>query len=277
MSVGEGALGEVKRYDFIFPLGAACSCSQSLRLANLQFASFPCDWLWGGSPTARARALVDGFDALLNESRLVKHGIPWKLEHEPWRNIDTDIVFKHDFDWNTSLKEMLPAVREKYARRLRRLGNLIAASKTVLVVWINPPNCAEAQPSEFTEIRRMLAAKWPSVEFEFLVTRSKCGRPFVERSDEIAEGVRTVSWDYDDGREAFIDNQKMAAFLAAEYAMKDYRTDAERAAWPERQTALKYAQYNATSWWGFVVNRFWYRLYRHVRKEIERRGLHRLG
>lgn len=267
----------MRSYDFIFSLGAACSCSQSLRLANLQFASFPCDWLWGGSPTARARALIDGFGSLLDETRLVRHGIPWKLEHEPWRDVETGIVFKHDFDWNTPLAETLPAVREKYARRLRRLDELIGASKSVLVVWINPPNCAEARPSEFAEVARLLSAKWPSVGFELLVMRSERGRPFAERTDETADGVRTVSWDYDDGREAFIDNQKMAAFLACEYAMKDYRSDAERAAWPARQKALKYAQYNATTWWGFVVNRFWYRLYRHVRKEIERRGLHRLG
>lgn len=172
MSVDQGVVEEMKAYDFVFSLGAACSCSQSLRLANLQFASFPCDWLWGRSPVVRAKALTGGFDALLDESRLVKHGVPWKLEHESWRNLDTGIVFK---------------------------------------------------------------------------------------------------------REAFIDNAKMAAFLASEYSMPDYRSEAERAAWPARRRALKYARFNAVGWWGYHVNRFWYRLYRHVRKEIERRGLHRLG
>lgn len=267
----------MKSYDFVFSLGAACSCSQSLRLANLQFASFPCDWLWGGSPVVRAKALADGFDALLDESRLVKHGIPWKLEHEPWRNVDTGIVFKHDFDWNTPLAETLPAVRGKYARRLRRLGDLIKASKSVLVVWVNPPTCDDVSVSEFAAVRGLLSARWPGVGFDILVTRCEKGRPFAERTDRVEDGIREVAWDYDDGREAFIDNAKMAEFLASEFSMRDYRTEAERLAWPARRKALRYAQYNATSWWGFVVNRSWYRLYRHVRKEIERRGLDRLG
>lgn len=36
-----------KTYDVVFSLGAACSCSQSLRAAELQFASF-CGWDDGG-------------------------------------------------------------------------------------------------------------------------------------------------------------------------------------------------------------------------------------
>ena len=267
----------MKAYDFVFSLGAACSCSQSLRLANLQFASFPCDWLWGGSPVVRAKALTGGFDALLDESRLVKHGVPWKLEHESWRNLDTGIVFKHDFDWNTPLKETLQSVRKKYARRLARLDELVAKSKRVLVVWINPPSSAAVSADEFVEVRRVLSARWPSVSFDVLVTECVTDRSFAERTDETVDGVRMIEWNYDDGREAFIDNAKMAAFLASEYSMPDYRSEAERAAWPARRRALKYARFNAVGWWGYHVNRFWYRLYRHVRKEIERRGLHRLG
>ena len=33
------------KYDLILPIGEACSCSQSLRTAGLQFASFPWDWI----------------------------------------------------------------------------------------------------------------------------------------------------------------------------------------------------------------------------------------
>lgn len=270
-------MGEVKSYDFVFSLGAACSCSQSLRIANLQYASFPCDWLWGGAPRTRARALVEGFDRILTVARLVKHGVPWKLEHEPWRDLETGIVFKHDFDWNTPLETMLEAVRAKYARRRQRLVERIGQSKKVLVVWISPPGSGEIPVSEFREVRRFLAETWPAVAFDVLVTVCAPGRSFAARTDVTQDGVRIVSWDYDDGRESFIDNVKMAAFLSSEYAAADYRSDAERRAWPARRRALRYAQYNATSWWGFVVNRFWYRLYRHVRKEIERRHLDRLG
>lgn len=267
----------MKKYDLVFSLGAACSCSQALRLANLQFASFPCDWLWGGSPEARAKALVEGFDGLLDELKLVRHEIPWNLEHEPWRHVDTGIVFKHDFDWNTPLAETLPGVREKYARRLARLSGRIAASKSVLVVWLNPPTCTDIEASRFAEVRQMLAAKWPGVAFDLLVTRCESRHPVSERTDETRDGVRVVSWDYDDAREAFVDNAKMAAFFAEEISVADYRTESEKDAWPARQKALRYAQYSAKTWWGYVANRALWRFYRHVRKMVERRGLLRLG
>lgn len=34
-----------RKFDLILPIGEACCCSQSLRTAGLQFASFPWDWL----------------------------------------------------------------------------------------------------------------------------------------------------------------------------------------------------------------------------------------
>lgn len=267
----------MKTVDFVFSLGAACSCSQSLRLANLQYASFPCDWLYGGGPVVRAQGLADGFRGWFESARLVRHEVPWRLEHEAWRNVANGIVFKHDFDWNASLEAMLPGVREKYARRLARLDRLVSAAKTVLVVWLNPPNAPAASEADVAAARDVLRARWPGVAFELLVLVCESGRSFAERTDREAGGVRTVSWDYDDGRESFIDNAKMAKFLACEYAMSDYRTDAERRGWPARKRALQYAQYNATTWWGFVFNRAYYRLYRHFRKGAERRGLLHLG
>ena len=44
-------------YDFVFSLGQACTCSMTLRHAGLQFASFPLDWVSGGSLASRT-ALV---------------------------------------------------------------------------------------------------------------------------------------------------------------------------------------------------------------------------
>ena len=271
-------MDKVKReYDFIFSLGAACSCSQSLRAANLQFASFPCDWLFGGTPSMRAQGLVDGFVGWFGKEKLVKHTVPWNLEHEPWRNVETGIVFKHDFDWNTPLDEMIPNVQAKYARRLARLSLLIERSKKVLVVWLNPPTCEKIPLEEFILARQKLAARWSGVEFDFLVLECERGRDFDARRDDDKDGMRLLAWDYFDNREAFIDNEKMGRFLAAEYDMADYRTEEERRAWPARQKALKYAQYNATTYLGYKINRFYYKLYRHIRKEIIRRGLDKLG
>lgn len=277
MSLGEGALGQVRSYDVIFSLGGACSCSQSLRLAGLQFASFPCDWLFGGSPSVRARGLVDDFAGWFDPGALSRHEIPWQLEHEPWINRQNGIVFKHDFDWNRPLDVSLPAVREKYARRGARLLRLIGAAKRVLAVYLCPPHQREIPEEEFVKALGILSDRFPAVAIDLMVIRCRPGVAFADRQDEMRNGVRYVGWDYDDGRESFIDNTAMAEFFKAEFVVADYRTEAERHGWPARQKALKYAQFNATNAWSYFVNRAVYRLYRHFKRSMIRRGLDRLG
>jgi len=268
---------ERKQYDFIFSLGAACSCSQSLRLAGLQFASYPFDWLYGGTVGTRVRGLVDGVDAWFAEGSLVKHGIPWKLEHEPYRNVENGIVFKHDFDWNRPLSETLPAVRGKFARRLERLRGRISASRRVLAVWLATPTTKPPSDQELLDCRKAMADRWPGVDIEILALACEGGRAAGDAAVRDLGGVTVVSFDYYDGREEFIDNERMAAFLASRLSAVDYRSDEERRAWPARRRALRYAQYNATGWWSYMVNRAHYRLYRHFRRWIEKKGLDRLG
>lgn len=267
----------MKSYDFIFSLGAACSCSQSLRLAGLQFASFPCDWLYGGTPVVRAQGLADGFRGWFDRELLVKHNVPWNLEHESWRNTGNDIVFKHDFDWNKPLEVTLQGVRDKYTRRRARLDRLIIQAKRVLAVWINTPTSKPVAEADFQAVRKVFENHWPGIQFDILVLTCERGRAFVDRTDCETDGIRMVAWDYDDGREAFVNNARMAKFLSSEYTMKDYRTEEERRGWPARQKALRYAQYNATGWWQYAVNRVHYRLYRHFKRWIECRGLDKLG
>ena len=267
----------MKTYDFIFSLGAACSCSQTLRLANLQFASFPFDWLYGGTITTRVDGLLNGLEGWFDASKLVRHSIGWKMDHEPYRNTQTGIVYKHDFDWNTPLEEMLLPVRLKYERRIRRLHERIAGSKRVLAVWINTPTKTPLRDEELVECRRRMSARWPGVEIELLALMCERGRPYERRVVRTQDGVTVVDFDYYDEREEFIDNELMAKRLAVEFSAEDYRSDAERREWPAKRRRLKYAQYNATGWWQYVVNRTHYRLYRHFKRWIERKGLNRLG
>lgn len=278
--MGKGTLGEMserRKYDFVFSLGAACSCSQALRLAGLQFASYPFDWLYGGGLANRARLLVTDFAGWLDEARLVKHNIDWKLEHEPYRNEDTGIVFKHDFDWNTPLSSSLPGVKAKYARRIKRLYERIGGAKRVLAVWINTPTSKRIGAEEARKAHEMMAAHWPEAGIELLVLNCERGVGFETRKDETQDGVRIIGYDYYDGRDEFIDNEKMAKFLASEYCADDYRSEQERKEWPRKRKLLKYATYNATTWLEYAINRWHYRMYRHFRKWIEKKGLSRLG
>ena len=69
----------MKKYDFIFGIGRACACSQSLRKAGLQLLSLPWDWL-ATTPTPdgpdldmRLKIMESGFaDWLREEDRISK-------------------------------------------------------------------------------------------------------------------------------------------------------------------------------------------------------------
>lgn len=268
----------MKAYDIVFSLGAACSCSQALRLAGLQFATSPLDWLYGGTPTARVEGLLSGFDGWFDADRLVKRELPWRFDHEAYRNVANGIVFKHDFDWNRPLADMVGPVREKYLRRLRRLEGRLAQARSALAVWLTTPTTEPPADGELAACRDRLAARWPGAGVELLALACERGRAFRDRTvRDVAPGVRVVSFDYFDGRDEFVDNGRMAAFLKGELAAADYRSPAERRAWPAKRRALRYAQYGATNAWTYLVNRAHVRLYRHLRRWLARKGLDRLG
>lgn len=262
-----------RKYDVVFSLGGMCGCTQSLRLANLQFASFPWDWLFGGSPSARARGLLDNFESWFIRSDLVKYVLPWDTDHEPWKNTRTGIVFKHDFDWHRPIDVQLPNIREKYARRGARLTSLIEKAKRVLCVYIALPNEPDIPESEFREAYRILSSRFPNSGVELLVLRRKSGVSFENREDRTEDGIRYLTWDYFIGRDWFIDNDAMGRFFASELEVEDYRTKEERRDRARRRRLSKYQEYNAKNWLGYVVNRAQYRLYRHFRDILERKHL----
>ena len=51
----------VKKYDFVFSIGEACSCTQVLRQQGLQNASYPFDWLFGSTLVKRCEILANEF------------------------------------------------------------------------------------------------------------------------------------------------------------------------------------------------------------------------
>ena len=63
-----------REYDVAFSIGQACACSITLRTANLQFASFPFDWLADGTLHSRVDLLVHRFDRWLEKEDFVYIG-----------------------------------------------------------------------------------------------------------------------------------------------------------------------------------------------------------
>ncbi len=126
-----------KKYDLIFGLGEACSCTQIIRGSRLQFESYPFDWLSGTNLTGRTKILCDNFETWFNKEDLMFIGT--RQHPEPrniYKNKKTDITFNHDFSLDGSFDDEYPKIKEKYDRRAKRLIQRIENSKKVLAVYL---------------------------------------------------------------------------------------------------------------------------------------------
>ena len=132
-----------KKFDLVFSLGEACSCTQILRKCRLQFYSYPFDWLYGCPLLTRAKILVDNYKDFLSfedleDLNMTNHDK--KNLCENFLNKKNGIVFNHDFKYEKSLEETYPDVKKKYDRRAQRQISQIEKSKSVLAVYIQTPN-----------------------------------------------------------------------------------------------------------------------------------------
>lgn len=151
------------KFDLIFSLGEACSCTETLRKCRLQFYSYPFDWLFGASFIERCNIITSGFENWLRKENLEKIGDNniSKIPKHIYKNNLTKIVFNHDFPQNLSLDESFSQVKQKYDRRISRLLKNIVESKKVLVVYIQTPhNATKINKNEILEGFNILTNKF---------------------------------------------------------------------------------------------------------------------
>ena len=70
-----GGVNALPTFDFVFSLGAACLSTQSLRKADLQFASYPFDWLAGGNICKRAEIISSDFSSFM---QFIFYSVYWR-------------------------------------------------------------------------------------------------------------------------------------------------------------------------------------------------------
>jgi len=225
-----------KTYDLIVPLGFACSCSQTLRRAGLQLASFPWDWVGTPPPSERCRLICSGFKDWMNLEDLRWSGVNDTFGHEQVLNTRTGLIIMHDFVAGVPLADQYPAIVEKYSRRIARLDRLLRESKRVLLVSIDTPvSPAPVPPEDGRKAIETMSAKYPNASFEVLLIGLDIGRPPEKRTDENPlPGIRRVAFDYKnhapDAPPYGVEVDMLADFLRGEYSVRDYRTKEEIAA-----------------------------------------------
>lgn len=128
----------MKKYDFVFSLGEACSCSTALRDNGLQIQSFPFDWVALGDFQGRAETVASGFADFFNAEDLEYAGSNG-CRSECYKNRRNGYFFTHDFPYKGDFKTDYPAARAKFDRRIDRLMRRLKDSRNVLVCYLEKP------------------------------------------------------------------------------------------------------------------------------------------
>ena len=187
----------IKKYDVIFSLGSACPCSQMLRKTDLQFCSYPLDWVAGGNFASRVDLLVSGFKDYFNKEDLSFTGKSNGMaDHscEICTNKKTGMGFPHDFPTGVDFEAAFPEVRAKYDRRIKRLLDNIENGKDILIVYVVLPygNPERIPDDVLRECHAKIAARFPDKNIDILYI--SCEK---ERSEEnLGDHIRKVFFDF---------------------------------------------------------------------------------
>lgn len=137
-----GGVNALPTFDFVFSLGSACLSTQSLRKTNLQFASYPFDWLAGGTICKRAEIISSDFSSFMQKKNLKDLKIDNNARTnlcEVYEDTKNGIILNHDFAYGKTLDETFDEVRKKYDRRIERLMANINSGKNILACYIEVP------------------------------------------------------------------------------------------------------------------------------------------
>ena len=269
----------MKEYDFVFSLGFSCGTSQALRAAGLQFASYPLDWVGAHDILCSVQAVETDFVGWLDADDLelsdVRHGVGFLTR--AYLNRRTQIGFSHEFSDFQPFATMLPKVRDSYERRADRFRETLRMSRRILAVWAEPPMNVAPAMSAYREALSRLRAKLAPAEVDLIAFFESpgCGAPHETAS---GEGLTVVAADYrkmDGGvLTHFVDFQQFEAYLRPRVSTRDPRTE------EERKSYARSTRTNSTLRWGADKTRFrrWlnqraYKLYRHLERVLQRRGL----
>ena len=210
-----------QKYDFIFSIGERCACSEALRRSNLQFASFPFDWLYCIDFEQNAQFISHHFDGFLASERLVDMNIENGDPENPcrvYRDSQTGIVFNHDFPANLSFEHGFPLVSEKYRRRINRLYQRIQSAKKILAVYMEAPttNHPAADKTQIMAGYRILCQTFPEQEVHILYLTNQKGTLEI---NQLCPNVTLVAFDYKrkkpGGYDYSIDTAALAKFFKA--------------------------------------------------------------
>lgn len=118
--------------DCFVPIGSMCRCAHWLRKFNLRYCSLPFDWLVTNQLEIISSILKNGVDCLfesLIEENTRKASKNWCVVDKKY-----NIVSKHDFDVDYSVREKIPEVMDVFKRRYTRLIKILSNSNHICFI-----------------------------------------------------------------------------------------------------------------------------------------------
>jgi len=267
-------------HDFAFVLGSSCTATDVLRQAGLQYGTFPLDWIGRLSVAVRTDSIVGDFVDFLDCGRLVLEESANDGRHARYVDSRYGTAFFHDFPVGKPLAEVFPVVQGRYNRRTERFLRYLREAKSVLVVWISDFRDGRdgviADDGAMTACLDRLEKKFSDTHFSMLVfDQAEAGAAPCERT--VVDGrIRRVTVDYRDwaqGTESWALRADVLLPYLRMHLVHDYRTPDERRAHARSARKAKYAKLHATSWFDMLKADIQYRLFKHLQKRLEGRGV----
>lgn len=195
-NTGAQKTNKLKIYDLILGTGAACSCTECLRMHKLQDFSYPFDWLCGSNFAGKIKIISSKFKDFLNKEDLIFSHTENSILCDAYRNNRNNLVFNHDFPKDIPLDISYDEVRVKYDRRINRLLDKINNSKNVLFVYIETPNTLKPLKSNdiLIKAQKDLQETFPSVQCDILYIIHDENIPLGSYEyDEVSAGILRVT------------------------------------------------------------------------------------
>ena len=272
-----------QRFDFIFGLGAGCSCSRMLRERGLQFASFPLDWV--GDPCLdagedlrwTANLAASGFKNWFEKENLERDTQYDSPKHISFYDRNVKLYFAHDFEQGGDFDKEYPLAKAKYDRRIERFDLLLSKARKALAIWIADPRGRGAVGAD--DMQCALSAfrrAYPKTEFMVLATNCVPGLRPEETRVERGDGWEIFSFDYrvvTEGNPTWDIRTELFSPILDRFEAVDYRTRAEKRANALRERKREYVRFNATSPMDLFITKLRFKLYRHLKRRLERKGV----
>ena len=231
------------KYDLVFGLGNACSCTETIRKAGLQLLSFPYDWITDACTQPadamheilpRVREVCAGFTGWFAKDEFqFLQSIPSNRK-DAYINRRMNMIFNHDFPTGTPYDQAFEAVQTRYRRRASRLLELIRTSSRVLVIRMDRPNqLAPTSVEDCLRARHSFECAFTPVKFDFFLFNYEKGRRFRDRIvEDVEPGFTRIAFDYrsygDEKPEYQVDIRTTGRILSKRFSVRDYRTNEER-------------------------------------------------